>query len=72
MVLKSLICDLVRDKPYPKWEKTMETSSVVAVTTRAQNKNVDQPTQSSCENEVDIEKLKTSQKDDTSLKKVWD
>jgi len=83
--MKSLICDLVignitgvRYKPDPKWEKTVETSAIAAVTTRAQHKKAYQPTQAlnvpkpSYENEVDIEKLKTTQTDDTSLKKVWD
>jgi hypothetical protein len=45
--------------------------------TRAQHQRADRPTKAStvpkrsCENEVDIEKLKKSQKDDSSLKEVW-
>ncbi|XP_060603795.1 uncharacterized protein LOC132756686 [Ruditapes philippinarum] len=85
MVLKSLICDLVignvagvLDKPDPEWKETEEPSAVAAVMTRAQHQRADRPTRAltvpkpSCEAEVDIEKLKESQKGDSSLKKVWD
>ena len=82
MVPKSLISDIVidnipgvLDKPGSEW-KHLPDRSIAVVMPRAQSKKAAEPTKAFkapnpyCETEVNIGKLKTSKKDNCSLKKI--